>query len=162
MAVPKKNRSLEGTILHIQETKAWQITMFRDLDLMTGEALETETRLKCLLWGSRARESSKILWWCWGMGEGSGCCLWSLHPNRITQPFLSIGGFLSFHWACPRNSPWKILQGGNFKISPPTFVLFQVPSHSARSKGPGLNWSLISGSLEMAASESHLWWEIHF
>lgn len=162
MAVLKKNRSLEGTILHIQETKAWQITMFRDLDLMTGEALKTETRLKCLLWGSRVRQSSKILWWCWGMGGGGWLLFVVITPQQDSTAVPFNRGFLSFHWACLRNSPWKILWGGNFKISPPTFVLFHVPSHSARSKGPGLNWSLISGSLEMAASESHLWWEIHF
>lgn len=37
-----ENRSLEGTILHMQETKASQITVFGDLILLTEEAMKTD------------------------------------------------------------------------------------------------------------------------
>lgn len=106
-ACTKENRSLEGTILHIQATKAWQISMFRDLALMMGEALMTDYHLLQLssLWRCVLKTLEKSLKVpSWGASCGHYTPTWThTSPSQVE--------FLLFHWVCQRYSLWKIYEG---------------------------------------------------
>lgn len=62
--------------------------MFRDLPLVTGEALKTDYHLNCLLCGimcvKKLREAVKTPWWGASCGQ-------SLYPHMDTQESLCFG-----------------------------------------------------------------------
>lgn len=98
-ACTEENTSLEGTILHIQETKAWQITMFRDLTLMTGGSLED--RQSSALCVALCVESWKMPWW------GALCGHYT--PTWTHRSLFQLE-FRLFPWECPWYSLWMIYE----------------------------------------------------
>lgn len=129
-----ENRSLGGTILHIQDAKP-------SLFWVTDEALKTHYLqtafygVKCVL---KSSKKLKQPWW--------GCL-----PDYTQCDSFSV--FAVFHLKTDKKP---------FQISSTTFVLLQVPSDWLKSKGHGLNWSLISGSLKCQWGKAFCEWKIHF
>lgn len=145
-----ENRSLEGTILHIQETKASQNTMFRDLILLTEEAMKTDSLQKYLqcgiMWINKTRKLWRLL--------GGGFCRWAFDSDLKTPRVCLVWSFGAISLSVSvgltlRKIDMAIILSITYSICVTTDTLSF--SSTARSKGQGLNWPLISGSLEMAS-----------
>lgn len=107
-ACTEENTSLEGTILHIQESKAWQITMFRDLTFMTGGSLE-DRQPSALCVALCAETPLRIL-------EGGGAFCGHYTPTWTHRSLFQME-FRSFPWVCPWYSLWIIYEAITLNIT---------------------------------------------